>query len=316
LVDEQPARFLAQLERQLAGIGSPLLPTAARRTRLGEWLTTALGRVHDVAWAEGFQRGCPVPGAPASAYLHRVLITAGQPALLTGIRFKGGDLRHPFVELLAWDAPVEGPEAWARVMDRIAVEFAHFRPRSVRVRWAGQAPPPVPSERRAIDQWFVAGRLAALRSAAAPAQTGGMTVSLSTDDGFHDVFLAAFARWRAQAGPRGEEVGPADRSVWGACREGGAVVCATVDGRWCGVMAAEPRPEQAMVGYAVTELFLSESVRGRGRAGQLQRRLVEALADHGQDCLWGTIHGSNAPSVRAALRSGRQIVQTWWFVTL
>lgn len=304
------------LDELLADGGDPLLPRAARRRRLGAWVGEGLSRIDDEVWAARFQRHCPVPDAPRSAYQHRIVQAPRRPALLAGIRFKGGDVGQPFVELLAWDRPIDGPRAWARVRDRLAEAFQHFRPHHLRVRWPGQGAPPVPRSARQVDQFLVAGRLSMLRDRRPPWGHEAVEVVRATDGDFHPEFLAAFARWRADAGPIGQEVLPADEDTWTRCLATGAIVCARSGGRWAGVMAAARRAERSIDGYCVQELFLDMPLRGRRRAPVLQRHLVEVLLDRGRDCLWGTIHGTNAPSLRAALRSGREVIETWWFVDL
>lgn len=304
----------AVLEAQLADATGPLLPPAARQRRLRAWVQEALSRTEDELWAARFQHHCPVPGAPREAYLHRLLRTPGRPTLLCGIRFKGGDTGWPFVDLLAWDRPLEGTTAWTRANARVHAAFADFRPRAVRVRWPGQAAPPVPRAARTVDQYLVAGRLSALRARGRPWGHEAVEVVRAHDDAFHEDFRAAFARWRASAGMLADEVLPADRQTWARCLETGAIVCARSSGRWAGVMAAARAAERSIEGYCVQELFLDAPLRGRRRAPVLQRHLVDVLLDRGRDCLWGTIHGRNAPSLRAALRTGRQVIETWWFL--
>jgi L-amino acid N-acyltransferase YncA len=294
----------ATLEASLAPIGEPLLPPAARARRLGAWLDE-----------QRFQRNVPVPGAPPAAYAHRLLRAPRAPTLLAGIRFKGMDPAQPFVDLLAWDAPLQDPRAMRRALDRVRAAFADFGVDRVRVRWPGERPPPVPKARRAVDQWLVAGRLADLVARGRPFGFEAVEVVRAHDLGFFEPYRQAFARWQAGVGPRGVEVHPELREDLQACLEEGAVVVARAGGAWAGVMAARRTPERAIDGYAVHELFLDETLRGRRRAPVLQRHLIEALPDHGRDCLWGTIHRTNAPSLRTALRCGRRVVETWWFLT-
>ena len=83
-----------------------------------------------------------------------------------------------------------------------------------------------------------------------------------------------------------------------------------------GVAAALRQDERSLGGFCVMELFLSPDVQGRGWAPRLQRALIEALPARPGDCLHGTIHGLNRPSLRTALRCGREVVETWWFRSL
>ena len=93
-------------------------------------------------------------------------------------------------------------------------------------------------------------------------------------------------------------------------------VCARAGGRWAGVMSAARAAESSIGGYCVQELFLDTPLPVRRRAPVLQHHRVDVLLDRGRDCLWGTIHGTNAPSLRAALRTGREVIETWWFLAL
>jgi hypothetical protein len=62
------------------------------------------------------------------------------------------------------------------------------------------------------------------------------------------------------------------------------------------------------------EEFLSAEVRGRGLGIELQRSLLQRLPET-DGLLWGAIHASNAPSLRTALRLGRKVVQSSYWLS-
>ncbi|MEC8424578.1 MAG: hypothetical protein VX000_12430 [Myxococcota bacterium] len=316
VLDAPMQAMLDVLDAQVAGAGVALLPAGARRRRASAWLSEALSHTEDEVRAARLQRRCPVQGAPTHAYLHRLLQESGRPTLLTGIRFRGGDPSQPFVDLMAWDRPLRDRQSWRRVRARVAQSFGAFQPQWLRVRWPGQAGPPVPRGARRIDRYMVAGRLEDLRNGPRPWGHGAVEVVPATDARFHDAYSSAFHRWQLEVGPRGTAVIPADAETWSRCLATGAIVCARSNGQWAGVMAASRIGERSLEGYCVQEMFLDRRLRGRRRAPVLQRHLVDVLLDRGRDCLWGTIHGTNAPALRAALRSGRRIVETWWCLEL
>lgn len=316
MLDTPMQAMLDVLDAQLAESEDALLPPGARRRRVSAWLAEALSRTEDEVRAARLQRRCPVQGAPMHAYLHRLLQESGRPTLLTGIRFEGGDPSRPFVDLMAWDRPLRDPHSWRRVRARVARSFAPFQPRWLRVRWPGQASPPVPRGARRIDRYLIAGRLEDLRNGPRPWGHEAIEVVPATDAGFHEAYSSAFRRWRRKAGMRGSAVIAADEETWNRCLDTGAIVCARSNGRWAGVMGASRIGERSLEGYGVQEIFLDAPLRGRRRAPVLQRHLVDVLLDRGRDCLWGTIHGTNAPALRAALRSGRRIIETWWRLEL
>lgn len=315
MIDPPRAAFLDQA---VAGMPAawPLPPQHARRV-IARWLDEALDRIDDELFARRFATTCPVPGQPPAAYQHRLLTEpSSAPTLLAGIRFKGGDLAWPFVELMAWDRPVVGHRAWGRVRDRLATAFAPFAPRHLRVRWPAGGRPPLPPGDLEPDLRLVAERLASLRGRPRPWGEEALDVRVAGDLDFFDAYVAAHAAWRAQAGPLGAEVFPERRADLAHCLETGAVVCVFHGERWAGVMAAGRGADRALDGYCVHEILLDTPVRGRRRAAILQRRLVDLLPDTGRDCLWGTIHHHNQPSLRTAARCGRRVVETSWFVRL
>lgn len=292
-----------------------ILPRAPRRQRLGEWLDGELSRCTDELWAARFQRACPVPGLPSSAWLQRVLPgDAGEPAVLAGIRFKGGDTAWPFVDLLAWDRPVLDGTGWRRLRERLLAEFGAFGSRAVRVRLPGGAAPPLPRPERELDQWLVAGRLADLRAAPRPWGTGSLDVRVPEELSWYPRFREEFAAWQARVGARGLEVSPASEGDLARCLSEGGLLVAWQGARFGGCVAALRGSTGVVDGYEVQELFLAQGLRGQRRAPVLQRHLVDHLVDRGRDALYGTIHRTNRPSLQTALRLGRRVVESWWML--
>jgi hypothetical protein len=268
------------------------------------WLEVELGRMDDPRFAQQFSESCWVAGVQADAYLNRWL--PGSPGVLAGIRFKGMDLGRPFVDLLAWDAPLD----WPAVIDRLVVAFADFGPKWIRVRLPGEARPAV--ARAAVDQWVVAAPVAELR-ARPPLKPVELDVRATDPALWFDEFRAAFQQFQDDSPDIAPQVSPADLADLEGCE---TVLSVYHQDRWAGVVAAGRGDERAAGGFCMVESFLDRPLRGRRLAGALQRRLVEALPDRGNDSLWGTIHRLNTPSLRTAQSVGRRVVETWWFVDL
>ena len=295
------------------------LPSGVRGRRLEAWLDGQLERTADELWATRFQRSCPVPGQGPEAYLHRVLPGRGrgEASLLAGIRFKGGRGGAPFVDLLAWDEELRDGPGHAAVAARLRKEFEAFGPRYVRLCSPGAAGPPgVPAEDREVDQWLLAERLSVLRTRVHPWGWGSLDVRPAVDLGWYEDFVAQFELWKEGVGPRASEVTPASEAELRPCLEEGTLLVAWMGGRFGGLVAARRVPLPVMDGYGVQEFFLGSGLRGQRRSAILQRHLVDHLLDHGRDVLHGTIHRTNRPSLRAAQRTGRKIVETWWFLRL
>jgi L-amino acid N-acyltransferase YncA len=289
------------------------LPSSLQGARAPEaYVDQALRWCDDEAWAEGFARACPVEGASARDYLQRVLSVA-DGEVLAGIRFKGGDLDQPFVDLVAWDrdlAPV-----WPAVVEAVRAAFAVFAPPRVRLHVpAGARPPGAGAE---PDLHLVAGRVSALRADARP-WPPGVTIERQTMLALFDAYEREFAAWQAGAGALAREVGSESRESLQRCLDDGALVAMFVDGAWAGLAGARRARLWALDGFEVAEELVTAGFRGRGLGPWLQRGLIDALdaLDDPKDdaLLAGTIHATNAPSLATARRCGREVVATSWFV--
>ncbi len=276
---------------------------------LYDWVVAELADADNESFGQRFARAQPQLRQPPSAFLPRWVATP-QGDVFAGIRFKGGDRCFPFVRVVGWvsGAPLT-PGALAALRDAFAV----FEPIAVFVFWPGQARP---SAVAVVDQHHLLGGLEPLRARQRPSTLLSVNVRRTASLDAYPVFEQAFSQWRQRAGPRGAEVSPATRSDLESCIATGALVCVWQGSEWCGWMGARRSAHALADGYEVVELFLMPSVRGKRWAASVQRRLIDTLVDHGRDVLWGTIHASNRPSLKTALRCGRRIVQTSWFIDL
>lgn len=260
------------------------------------WWQRQQDRVSDLAWATRFQAACPVPGQPVSAYLQAVL--RGPPGeALVGLRFLGGDVRRPFVDLIAWDGPLAPWLAPARA------HYAAFAPERVRVRWPGAEPPDGVEAR--VDQWVVAGRPAA-----------GPTPGLQLEPAPPEVAVAwareALTAWAARDPWRAGRVLPLDLGMARSAAAAQGLVWMVASGQRAGLLAVAPGTEREWTGWWVLEAVVAPAFAGRGLGWRSQRALAARL----QGGPWiGTIDGANAASLASAARAGRHRVGAWWWVT-
>jgi hypothetical protein len=271
------------------------LPRFGDAARVSDWLEEQLALCDDDAFGQRFAASCPELELGFEAYRHRKLDVEGE-TLLVGIRFKGGDITEPFVDLLAWTG-VPRP-GW---IVAIKEAFAEFAPRAVRIRWSKDSDPPWPGE---IDQHLFAGpAVGASHASVAPAR----------DLSWYDDFRQAFDSWQTSS-PLGSEVSPSDLDELHACLDNGHIVVATDGDVFLGLAACRWRTERAFEGWSIMEEFVVPEAQRRGLGIALQRGLMHRLPPG--DLVWGTIHGTNAASQATAARCGREPVETWWFVPL
>ncbi len=293
------------------------LPRRAAGRLLERWVGEALQRTEDELFAARLARACPLPGLTPSAYQHRLLRAPDSPTLLAGIRFKAGRVQWPFVELLAWDAPLSRPEDWSAVRRRLQAAFAAFSPRAFRLRWPGiQRPPLGRPERTTLDQWLVAARLSELHQQPRPWGEVSVDLRVLRDLAWYPRYASAHATWRDGAGALGAEVPPLAREGFARCLETGLVTGVFENGRWQGVAAACRQREADLDGYQVCALFLDTRLRGRRRAAPLLRALLDRLPDTGRDVVHAAVHRLNLPARSTARRCGVGPLAGWWFAAL
>jgi len=271
------------------------LPRYGRPDVLAAWLQQQIDRCDDADFGQRFADGRPVSGVTPAEYQHRRVSVNGQ-SLLVGIRYKGGDLTHPFVDLLAWTGAVQ-----PRWLEVVAEEFAVFQPQAVRYCLAAGVSP---LDSAIVDQHLVAGPAVGVEdSEIAPAR----------DLAWYDEFLWNHAAWSGNS-PLGREVRPADRESLQACLEQGRIVAALRGGAFVGVAASRRQSIRSISGWEVVEEFVIPEAQGQGLGARLQRSLMHRLPPG--DCVWGTIHGANTASLVTARKCGREIVETWWMSPL
>ncbi|QDU47336.1 hypothetical protein Mal52_58650 [Symmachiella dynata] len=270
-------------------------PPFGDSARVSSWLEKQLSLCDDEAFARGFAASCPVSGLSPEAYSHQVLDVDGEK-LLVGIRFKGGDVARPFVDLIAWTG-----EPRPRWVIAIQEAFAQFAPEAVRFRWSKESAPPWTGE---VGQYLFAGLAAGTLHA---------SVSPARDLSWFDEFSQAFDKWRTTS-PLGPEVWPSNLDDLKKCLKHGHIVVATEGDKFLGLAASLWQTERAFEGWMIMEEFVVPEAQGRGLGTALQQGLMQRLPQG--DLVWGTIQGDNVASQKTAARCGRRPVETWWFIPL
>ena len=258
-------------------------------THAAAWLEKRLSWRKDVKFAEKFAAGVPVAGASPRDYLQRV-VDVGGTRVLMGIRFRGERTHEPFVDLDAWDGPLDLAAATEVARDGWAV----FEPKYARVLRVGE--PDVAGA--TLDQSVHAARAADVADGEVDSSVAlvpwddadaAAAVVAEVYDGFGDDFR--------------QEVVPASAETLAWCRDEGVLCRIVVDGEAAGVWATAPDAVDWLPGQVVVEECLLPRFRGRGLAVSVQRLGAALLM--GADVLLGTIAAVNGPSRETAVRAGR-----------
>lgn len=280
------------------------------RTHLGDALHKDLAWCDDMDFARGFAQHCPVQGVTPEAYLHRLIEVQGH-TVLAGVRFKGGNLEHPFVDLLASTIP-DGDALFGTMLNAIMKEFAAFTPRHIRMlsgptlaahswraQWAAT-----------IDQYIVAGKV---RDIAQSEVQGDVSLKeVERLDESLDFLQAGYAQAFEHDPGLDGVVFPASKQDFEACQDTGSLMWIMRGEDQCGLLATYEHSGSLCAGACIMEELVIPAHRGKSLASQGQSLLAEHIATHKPDALlWGTIDASNKASLRAAQRAGRHPIAAW-----
>jgi hypothetical protein len=254
------------------------------------------------------------------AWANRRLDLPGGGWAVTGIRFRGGVAKRPFVDVVATSAPPTG-DGLAEVAAAVLPAYAGFTPRCLRTEAPDVASllATLAGDERfgpcSVDQYVVAGLVSSLRAeqhataylrvslrAGQPAELAARAREIYDDLGAGEPGLAAWAS-------------PEDADSLADCAEEGLLFEVLVDGVAAGVVAALRHDAHGMTGFSVHEICLDAAHRGQHLAPATLQRLLDALPARSGDTLWGTIHPANRRSLRNALSIGRVLADGYVWVT-
>ncbi|RZU52761.1 hypothetical protein EV385_4644 [Krasilnikovia cinnamomea] len=254
-------------------------------------------------------------------WANRRLDLPGGGWAITGIRFRGRDINRPFVDVVAASvAPT--PDGLSVVAAAVGSAYRDFAPLCLRVAVpdASGLVERLRSDRRfgphcGVDMHVVAGLVTRLRTH--PRADSYATVRLRAGDprrlaGRVSAIYEELARREPQLAMWAT---PETADSLTECAGAGLLFEVLADGAPAGVVAALRDDAHAMRGFCVQELCLDASHRGRRLASGVVQRLLDELGARDGDVLWGTIHPSNAASLRNALSIGRELVGGYVWVT-
>lgn len=287
-------------------------PSAVSR-RYEEATAQYLRRTLDDEHSLRYARACPVAGVDHQRYRLRELSLPCGASVIAGIHFRGMATCFPFVGVFAqsrWLTSVELAVAHAALM----AEFAVFSPRAS--RWWSPVDEHVPRLPTAsADSLLVMGSLAEIRSL--PAGALPPEWRLQRCDSAREIgaaFVDLYQRFHAARPDLAAAVAAAELGALEDCaRAEGLYACFAGDDL-VAVVAAQPEAQYSVDAWLIWDIVLARQYCGKGLAPLLQRAVLDRLDSQRAPLVVGTIHASNQPSLRTALRVGRRVVGTWTFI--
>jgi hypothetical protein len=256
---------------------------------------------------------CPVAGVDHHLYRLRELSLPGGASAIAGIHFRGRATAFPFVGVFAlsrWLSSEEAAAAHAALMR----EFAVFSPRASRWWAPSEAHAPKLASARA-DLHLVMGSLAEIRSAPAPALPGHWKLRrIESASKVGGAFTELYRSFHTARPDLAEAVPPSSLDDLELCAKAEGLYACFSGTEVVGVVAAQPVAQYAVQAWLMWDIVLARQYCGQGLAPVLQRAVLDRLDPARAPLVAGTIDAANLPSLRSALRVGRQVVGTWTFI--
>jgi L-amino acid N-acyltransferase YncA len=291
------------------------------RSQLATWLAAELGRVGDESFARGYRESVALDiDADLLSWSNRILtLDDGARWALAGIRFRGMDVRKPFVDVVACtQAPtrrglLDVATGVARSYDAFSPLCARFAVPDadgfVKLLDAGFGPG------SAVDMHIVAGPIRELRVAPRVATYERVELAAGEPSVLAERAGDIYADLAAERPATTLWATPESTDSLEECATKGLLFDVAVDGRPAGVAAALREDAHGMTGFVVQEIALDRAHRGQGLGPAVLQRLVDRLPGRRGDVLWGSIHPDNVSSMRNAFRVGRRPVGAYVWVT-
>ena len=245
-------------------------------------------------------------GLPQDFFLQKIVSCDGND-YLTGPRYRGGDLKKPFIDLVASTAPLT-----QRAMASILDVWYPMGALSVRV-----LRPVSDDTSGCADQFFYVGKSIHEKN---EARISGQTIRieracLQSAEWCLQALKLAYAETYSRYPFLKDKVFPTDEEDIRVAIRDGNLFLIVYEGSRAGFIICENGRRAFVPGQWISEEIVLPNFRGKHVAGSAQQALLSFLSmHHASALLWGTIESSNHPSIRAAERAGRKRVMEYAFL--
>lgn len=312
MLEQSLEKYRAWLQDSISPVVSTWCPDAVHR-RYQDATAQFLKRTTDEEASREYARGCPVAGVDHTLYQLRELTLQCGVSLLAGVHFRGMSTSYPFVGVFAQSRWLTTTEI-AIAHDALIHEFSMFSPRAT--WWWSRTGRDLPRHDAAIpDQHLVMGSLDEIRNTSAPPlPTNWILQRLDTASEVGAEFADMYQSFHREVPELEEAVPPAGLDEIEGCAKAEGLYGCFAGADLVGVVAAKPDTRYGADAWLIWDIVLKRHHCGKGLGPALQRAVLDRLDPARAPLVVGTIHSQNLPSLRTALRVGRQIVGTWTFI--
>lgn len=285
------------------------------RDDLARWAEPSLALVGDAAWGGQVRDAVGLPVADPLLWANRRIELESGRWAVTGIRFRGRDVAAPFVDVIATDV---GPDAEGIAeLAGVLPHYEPFAPLCLRVHLPGDARSAALAGpfTAVTDQLVVAGPVARMTGHEPGPRSDAVELTRTTPDEAAERVAQIYEEARRTTPSLADWATPADADQLEDADDEGLLFDVVVDGRAAGVVASVREDAYGSTGFVVEEIALDAAHRGRGYGPAVLQHLARRLPASASDVLWGHVHPDNAPSLRNALASGREVVSSFVWIT-
>lgn len=225
---------------------------------------------------------------------------------LTGIRYRGGDMGKPFVDIVALEGSIDEARLQS-VINAVAAHWDEFSPLCIRL------PVPAPDAVRLaefgphsrVDLRLVAGRVADIVATPHAAPPGELTISAADDMSWYGQYRREYHRFLLSDNDRNGWTQPDSYESLDRAVDQRGLYLIRRHGLPAGVYSMPPAAVNGLRGFRVQEKLLFGSIRGTGLGSSIEYAVIKQLPAKSDDLLFGSIADGNTPSRKAAYSLGR-----------
>lgn len=251
-------------------------------------------------------------GSTPEDFKERVLKLNDKDFILVGIRFLGLDVTQPFVSVLPSFVPLNDLNM-ARIADLIRKEFAVFNPQSFQMTLPKETPINLPN--MMIDRYTMVGLIDDLIENKVNNGSEDVILTSPVNMDFYEEYIEEYQIFHSRSPDLSREVKAESFEDLKESLSNGLLFKISICGKFAGLIAGSDRDYYGLKGVSILEEFLFDSYRGKGHGVHIQKAFTTEMKDR-YAILWGTISDKNQPSLKTALKNGRQISEVSYFISI
>ncbi len=240
----------------------------------------------------------------AAELSERILSLANGSEFIAGVRYKNLDISFPFVEVhLGFDPTNDDIKELSHIIKR---EFESINPKGFKFKTR-------PDAYSNLDKWShtVFGKIAKQESSLVPFE---IKFSFSQNLDWHQQYVAEYQERLAEKKELDGfvRIGQLDEFQEAAAADNALLIANDANG-FCGVIAGIKSPIYGLPAIYMIESYLSKRWTGKKIAPMAHGIFLNEMANRFK-YVWGTIYDKKLSSLNTAMRIGRRIIETEYFV--